>query len=102
MIKLGDFLVTSEFSYDETGLEEKERMVLEAFVRYHFPSAKDGKTETPTQLGECTLLDQYARDGHTYIEHSPVYSYLVKREGRNYLVDVTLGFPRSTVSIRPA
>lgn len=49
MIKLGDFLITSEFSYDETGLEEKERMVLESFVRYHFPSAKDGKTEMPTQ-----------------------------------------------------
>lgn len=108
MIKLGDFLITSEFSYDETGVEEKERIVLEAFVRYHFPSARDGKTETPTQLtsgqfgGECTLLDQYARDSHTYLEHSPVYSYLVKCEGRNYLVDVALGYPHSTVSIRPA
>ncbi|MEI6309105.1 MAG: hypothetical protein WCP58_05640 [bacterium] len=102
MIKLGDFLFTSEFSYDETGLEEKQRVILEAFVRYHFPSAKDGNTETPNQLGECTLVDQYARDGHTYLEHSPFYSYLVKCEGQNYLVDITLGFPRSTVSIRPA
>jgi hypothetical protein len=99
MITLGNFLVPLEFTYDEDNLTAEDREVLETFVRFKFPDALTGQTVIPAKIRECILLDEVARQAQTYLTRHPTLSYFVKCEGKNYIIEVALGYPVANVSI---